>query len=140
MIRNFGDPVRNDPEAGIGERVLLLLLAVAVLLAAVFLLLPFVAIRQTWVKLPKKRRSAVYFAALGLGFIFFEITLIQLLVLFLGYPTYSLTVTLMSILIFTGVGALPHRAVQASTISGRAAASRGSRTPHRSSTCSGCRH
>ena len=105
VIRNFGDPVRNDPEAGIGERVLLLLLAVAILLAAVSLLMPFVAIRQTWVKLPKKRRSAVYFAALGLGFIFFEITLIQLLVLFLGYPTYSLTVTLMSILIFTGVGA-----------------------------------
>jgi hypothetical protein len=105
VIKNFGDPVRNDPEAGIGERVLLLLLAVAILLAAVSLLMPFVAIRQTWVKLPKKRRSAVYFAALGLGFIFFEITLIQLLVLFLGYPTYSLTVTLMSILIFTGVGA-----------------------------------
>ena len=37
---------------------------------------------------------------------FFEITLIQQLVLFLGYPTYSLTVTLASILIFTGVGAL----------------------------------
>ena len=37
---------------------------------------------------------------------FFEITLIQRLTLFLGYPTYSLTVTLASILIFTGVGAL----------------------------------
>jgi hypothetical protein len=37
---------------------------------------------------------------------FFEITLIQRLILFLGYPTYSLTVTLASLLIFTGVGAL----------------------------------
>jgi hypothetical protein len=37
---------------------------------------------------------------------FFEISLIQRLVLFLGFPTYSLTVTLASILIFTGVGAL----------------------------------
>jgi hypothetical protein len=37
---------------------------------------------------------------------FFEITLIQKLTLFLGYPTYSLTVTLASILVFTGVGAL----------------------------------
>ncbi|MBA2325975.1 MAG: SAM-dependent methyltransferase, partial [Actinobacteria bacterium] len=34
------------------------------------------------------------------------IVLIQRLVLFLGYPTYSLTVTLASLLIFTGVGAL----------------------------------
>jgi hypothetical protein len=33
------------------------------------------------------------------------VTLIQRLVLFLGYPTYSLTVTLMSILVFTGIGA-----------------------------------
>ena len=37
---------------------------------------------------------------------FFEITLIQRLVLFLGYPTYSLTVTLAAILLSTGVGAL----------------------------------
>jgi len=32
--------------------------------------------------------------------------LIQLLTLFLGYPTYALTVTLCSILIFVGIGAL----------------------------------
>jgi MFS family permease len=43
---------------------------------------------------------------LGLGFMFFEITLIQRLILFLGFPTYSLSVTLASILIFTGVGSL----------------------------------
>jgi cellulose synthase/poly-beta-1,6-N-acetylglucosamine synthase-like glycosyltransferase len=41
-----------------------------------------------------------------LAFIAFEITLIQRSSLFLGYPTYSLTVTLMSILLFTGIGAL----------------------------------
>ena len=107
VIGSFTDPIdRNDFEDSVGERVLLLLLAVAVLFATVFLLLPFVAIRSTWVMLPRKVHSALYFAALGLGFIFFEVTLIQRLTLFLGYPTYSLTVTLMSILIFTGVGAL----------------------------------
>ena len=51
-------------------------------------------------------KRQVYFAALGFGFMFFEITLIQRLILFLGYPTYSLTVTLASLLVFTGVGAL----------------------------------
>ena len=56
--------------------------------------------------LPAKPMSALYFAALGLGFIFFEITMIQRLVLYLGYPTYSLTVTLASLLVFTGLGAL----------------------------------
>jgi hypothetical protein len=107
VIANFGDPINpDDPEVFVGERVLLLLLMVATLFAAVFLLLPFVAIRNTWVALPRKPTSALYFACLGFGFIFFEIVLIQRLVLFLGYPTYSLTVTLSSILIFTGVGAL----------------------------------
>ncbi|HEY8217876.1 MAG TPA: hypothetical protein VIH82_12130 [Acidimicrobiia bacterium] len=107
VIANFTRPIdRNDFEDSVGERVLLLLLGIAVAFAAVFLLLPFVAIRSTWVALPRKARSALYFAALGFGFIFFEVTLIQRLTLFLGYPTYSLTVTLMSILIFTGVGAL----------------------------------
>jgi hypothetical protein len=107
VIRHFGEPIDPaDPEDAVGERVLLLLLAVAAVLAAIFLLLPFVAVRATWRALPRKGMSAVYFTALGLGFLFFEITLIQQLVLFLGYPTYSLTVTLASLLLFTGVGAL----------------------------------
>jgi hypothetical protein len=95
-----------DPESGIGERVLLLLLGIAALFALVFLILPFLAIRRDWRELPRKPVSALYFACLGMGFLFFEITLIQRLTLFLGYPTYSLTVTLASVLIFTGIGAL----------------------------------
>ncbi len=113
-FRPFGDVAGSideelggfDREDTAGERVLLLLLVIAIVLAAVFLLLPFVAVRATWSKLPKKPLSALYFVALGFGFMFFEISLIQRLVLFLGYPTYSLTVTLMSLLIFLGVGSL----------------------------------
>ena len=106
VIREFAEPINDqDLELAIGERVLLLLLGVAAVMAAVFLLLPFVAIRDTFVGMPKKALSFLYFGCLGLGFLFFEITLIQRLTLFLGYPTYSLTVTLASILIFTGVGA-----------------------------------
>ncbi len=71
-----------------------------------FLLAPFFVVRREWRALPSKGTSAVYFAAVGLGFMFFEITMIQRLVRFLGYPTYSLTVTLASILVFTGIGAL----------------------------------
>lgn len=95
-----------DQELGIGERVLVLLLVVAAIYAAVFLLLPFVTVRKRWAALPFKRNSAAYFACLGLGFMFYEITMIQRLVLFLGFPTYSLTVTLAAILVFTGIGAL----------------------------------
>jgi hypothetical protein len=107
VLRNFDDPItRADPEDSIGERVILLLVVLAAILAAIFLLLPFVTMRRVWTTLPRKATSALYFTALGLGFLFFEIALIQRLILFLGYPTYSLTVTLASLLMFTGVGAL----------------------------------
>jgi len=114
VLRDIVSPLdTDDPEDVIGERVLLLLLTISVVYAAVFLLLPFVAVRRRWRALPAKGASGVYFAALGLGFMFFEITMIQRLVLFLGYPTYSLTVTLASILVFTGIGALASRRLAA---------------------------
>lgn len=107
VLADFFEPIQfHDPEDSIGERVLVLLLAFSVLYAATFLLLPFAAVRQKWLALPHKGLSAVYFSALGLGFMMFEITMIQKLVRFLGYPSYSLTVTLASILVFAGLGAL----------------------------------
>ncbi len=107
VIGSFFDPIDPiDPSVVLGERVLLLLLGIAIIFAAVFLFLPFFLVRQEWRALPGKGISALYFAALGLGFILFEISMIQRLVLFLGYPTYSLTVTLASVLVFTGLGAL----------------------------------
>jgi hypothetical protein len=108
VLRNYTDPIKlgQDREDAIGERVIILLLVLAATLAAIFLLLPFMTMRKVWRSFPRKTTSAVYFAALGFGFMFFEITLIQRLILFLGYPTYSLTVTLASLLVFTGVGAL----------------------------------
>ena len=46
-----------------------------------------------------------FFAAIGLGFLVVEVVLIQRFVLFLGYPTYALSVVLFSLLLFTGAGA-----------------------------------
>jgi hypothetical protein len=107
VLANILEPLDvNDPEDVIGERVLLLLLLMAIIYAALFLLAPFFTVRRQWSALPAKGTSAIYFAALGLGFMFFEISMIQRLVLFLGFPTYSLTVTLASILVSTGLGAL----------------------------------
>ena len=47
-----------------------------------------------------------YFGGIGLGFMLFEMALIQRLVLFLGYPTYALSVVLFSLLVFSGIGSL----------------------------------
>jgi hypothetical protein len=50
-------------------------------------------------------RSLAFFAAIGIGFLVLEVAMIQRFVLFLGFPTYSLSVVLASLLLFTGVGA-----------------------------------
>ena len=95
-----------DPEEATGERVLITLLAFSTVFAAALMLLPMFAIRDVWSLIPCKTAAGVYFSALGLGFMFFEISLIQQLTLFLGYPTHSLTVTLFALLTFTGIGSL----------------------------------
>jgi hypothetical protein len=50
--------------------------------------------------------SLGFFAAIGLGFLALEVVLIQRFVLFLGFPTYALSVVLFALLIFTGLGSL----------------------------------
>ena len=51
--------------------------------------------------------------------------MIQRLVLYLGYPTYSLTVTLASLLVFTGLGALLSQRLAPSAGHGRRRGVRG---------------
>ncbi len=95
-----------NPEKGFGEQLLVVLLLIATVFALIFLGIPFAARSQVWREIPNKPNAALYFAALGAGFMLLEVTLIQRLTLLLGYPTYSLTVTLFSLLVFTGLGSL----------------------------------
>jgi hypothetical protein len=52
-----------------------------------------------------------YFAALGAAFMLLEVAVLQRFVLLLGHPVYSLTVTLFSILLGTGIGSFASRRV-----------------------------
>ena len=56
-------------------------------------------------------RPLAYFACLGAGFMLIEVALLQRFVLLLGHPVYSLTVTLFSLLLGTGIGSLLSRHV-----------------------------
>jgi hypothetical protein len=56
-----------------------------------------------------------YFIAVGLGYILVEITLIQRFVLFLGHPTYALTVVIFLMLLASGAGSLTARRLTAET-------------------------
>jgi hypothetical protein len=48
----------------------------------------------------------LYFVAVGLGYILVEITFIQRFVLFLGHPTYALTVVIFLLMLSSGAGSL----------------------------------
>jgi SAM-dependent methyltransferase len=88
-----------------------ILFALLVLAAAALLLFVFVPLLRAGrgpaadrrpPRLPLRR--LVYFICVGLGFILVEVVLIQRFHLYLGHPVYSLAVTLVSLLTFSGIG------------------------------------
>jgi spermidine synthase len=58
----------------------------------------------------------LYFGALGAGFMLIEVSVLQRFVLLLGHPVYSLTVTLFSLLLGTGLGAAWSRRLREETL------------------------
>ncbi len=83
--------------------VLLATLLVLVVLSVFAFVLPLLLVRGPRRPPP---RSLVLFAAIGLGFLVLEVSLVQRFVLFLGFPTYALSVVLFALLLFAGLGAL----------------------------------
>ena len=81
--------------------VLLSVLAIVAVLSALALALPLALIRRAG---SPPATSLVFFAAIRVGFLVFEVVLVQRFVLFLGFPTYALSVVLFSLLLFTGAG------------------------------------
>lgn len=100
----------EDTEIAIGERLLLVLIAVAFAVATIFLWLPFLLTRRRRGSeradpIGGRGRMFAYFSAIGLGFMFIEISMIQRFSLLLGYPTLSLSVSLFTLLLATALGA-----------------------------------
>jgi len=82
--------------------ILLVTLGLLALLTAMAMGLPLAFVpRSARPPLP----TLVMFACLGLGYLFLEIALLQRISLFLGFPTYALSVVLFTLLVFSGVGA-----------------------------------
>ena len=75
-------------------------------LSILFFILPLVIFKREDLIKNKINKLCIllYFSGIGLGFILIEIALIQKFILFLGHPVYSLSVTLFSLLIFSGIG------------------------------------
>jgi hypothetical protein len=88
-----------------GYPVLVAALAQALVAGAILILLPLVLAGQP---LPRPGRGPVflYFALLGMAFMFVEIAFIQRFLLFLGHPLYAVAVVLAGFLLFAGLGSL----------------------------------
>jgi len=81
--------------------ILFLTFAVIVVLAVLGYVVPLLLARHITRPPPT---ALAYFVFIGLGYLLVEAVFVQRLVLMLGYPTYSLSVVLASLLAFTGVG------------------------------------
>ena len=89
--------------------VLFALMGVSVLATILILLLPPMVLGT---RLPRERGVPgflLYFLFIGCGYILIEVGLIQKFVLFLGHPTYALTVVIFSLLISSGLGSFASR-------------------------------
>ena len=84
-------------------RTLLLQTSILVLL---LVLLPLFFLRREKKAGQGSLRTFGFFLGLGAGFMLLEISSVQRLVLFLGHPTYALSVVLSSFLFFGGLGSL----------------------------------
>ena len=98
-----------------GYLILVATLIQAVLLGGLFVVLPLVLLRRhtgLTEAVPSRLRSdwssrllvLVYFLALGVGYLFVEMALIQRLVFFLANPVYAVAVVLAGLLLVSGLG------------------------------------
>ncbi len=93
-----------DWKVNLGVLVLILVLVISVAAVLAFLILPLAFHGRSHSPVP-----ILYFVAVGLGYILVEIAFIQRFVLFLGHPTYALTVVIFLLMLSSGAGSLLSR-------------------------------
>jgi hypothetical protein len=113
---NFLDPNNGQLKA---VRLLVVLLVVVSVLTFGCLIVPLVFASERRA-LRGNASLLAYFCAIGLGFMFIEISAMQRLMVSLGHPTYALSVVLFTVLVGTGMGSyLSPKVVRADRLSPR---------------------
>ncbi|HTS65604.1 MAG TPA: hypothetical protein VMH28_26460 [Candidatus Acidoferrales bacterium] len=82
---------------------------VSVVATLLILVLPPMLVGARLPHQPGVRKFLLYFLFIGAGYILIEVALIQKFVLFLGHPTYALTVVIFSMLVSSGIGSAASR-------------------------------
>jgi spermidine synthase len=110
VIRNIlsGTGRGMDWRINLGIVVLGMLLVISLAAVIVFLILPLV-LSDRHGRQQANVAGLLYFIAIGLGYILVEISLIQRFVLFMGHPTYALTVVVFLLLLSSGAGSVAAR-------------------------------
>jgi hypothetical protein len=105
-----------QPFGGSGYFVLVALLLLVAVAALFLIVAPLLLLRRSAHPARREAESAwrlrvfVYFAALGLAFLFVEVPLAQRFILILSQPVMALSIVIFTILLFSGLGSLtvPH--------------------------------
>lgn len=87
-----------------GFVVLLATLSVVIFLSIFLILVPLLLKKPHAVSKAPKAWTLIYFSAIGIGYMFLEIVLIQKFILFLEHPIYSVSTIITGMLFFSGVG------------------------------------
>jgi spermidine synthase len=106
LLHHHGMESAIDWKVNLGVAVLGMVLIISVVAVVAFLLFPLL-IRTGGAH--ESATSLLYFVAVGLAYMMVEIAFIQRFVLFLGHPTYALTVVVFLLLLSSGTGSLISR-------------------------------
>jgi len=98
LLKEYGH--QDLPFVELGYIIVWLTFIISFLFSLLFIILPIGLYRKSKGKLP----VLFYFGAIGLGFMFAEIILIQRFVLYLGHAVYSVSAVLSIMLLASGVG------------------------------------
>ena len=104
-IRQLSQTFSGDqiPFLELGYLIVVVTLVQSTLLALLFIILPLFRLRRSH---RGKGGTLLYFGALGIGYMFVEIILIQRFVLYFGQPVYALSAVISTMLIASGAGSL----------------------------------
>lgn len=92
------------------------IVAISILATLIILSLPPLLLGH---RLPRGKgdiRALLFFLFIGAGYILIQVALIQKFILFLGHPTYALTVIIFSMLVSSGMGSLASKRLIGSDI------------------------
>ena len=104
IMKNWGHTWQ--PFGGAGYLILLVMPVFVIIISFFLIILPLMLKRIVFLRDYRTLKFCLYFFLIGLAYLFMELPLMQKLILYLGKPTYSFSLTLAVLLFFSGLGSM----------------------------------